>query len=197
MTQDLDATILGALERLTTVFRVLLQEQAKELHLSPIQIQFLIYLNQQPSEFRRVSQLARVFGLTQATVSDSVRVLKEKRLISHKRWKNDGRVITLRLTKKGHNIADKVTTWHDIFFPILQKVPQSEKEVVIKFLIDILISLHNEGKLPVARMCYLCKNFRRDVHPNSPQPHHCLFLNQAINILDTQIDCPHHTPAIV
>ena len=57
--QDVSSKIVVGLERLAQTFRVLLWEEAKEHALSPIQIQFLVYLRYHPPEFCRVSLLAK------------------------------------------------------------------------------------------------------------------------------------------
>ena len=95
---DVDARIVAALERLSQVFRVRLGEEARQRNLSPIQAQLLIYLLHHDVELRRVSQLAREFDLTQATVSDAVASLETKGLVRREQWPDDRRVVTLRLT---------------------------------------------------------------------------------------------------
>ena len=95
---DVDARIVAALERLSQVFRVRLREEARRRNLSPIQAQVLIYLLHHDVQLRRVSQLAREFDLTQATVSDTVAALQTKGLVRREQWPDDRRVVTLRLT---------------------------------------------------------------------------------------------------
>ena len=110
---DVDAKIVAALERLSQVFRVRLREEAWACDLSPTQAQFLIYLLYHDVELRRVSQLAREFDLTQATVSDAVASLETKKLIQREQWPEDRRVLTLRLTPDGEKLATTLSTWAD------------------------------------------------------------------------------------
>lgn len=192
MKPAIDSKVITALEKLANIVRNMLQEQAGELRLSPIQVQILIYLSMQPVEQRRISQLAKVFGLTAATISDSVRVLKEKNLVSQARDEKDARIINLELTDKGRAVAAEGTRWADHFYTIIEDFPLKEKEAVLNFLLKLIASLRETGKLPVARLCLLCQFFRRDVHNDSDRPHHCVFLDKSLGIADLKLDCPHH-----
>ncbi|HKH57793.1 MAG TPA: MarR family transcriptional regulator, partial [Rubrobacter sp.] len=110
---DVDTKLVAALERLSQVFRVRLREEAWKRDLSSTQAQFLIYLLYHDVELRRVSQLAREFDLTQATVSDAVASLETKGLVQREQWPEDRRVVTLRLTKDGEKLAATLSEWAD------------------------------------------------------------------------------------
>jgi DNA-binding MarR family transcriptional regulator len=187
-----DAKIVAALERLGQVFRVLLREKAQEYGLSPIGAQFLVYLLHHAVELRRVSQLAREFDLTQATVSDAVDSLEAKGLIDRERCPEDGRVTTLRLTPEGELVAAVLSTWADTVSAHLDLCPCEEKEVVMRFLMRLIGSLQESGVITVARMCVTCRFFQRDAHPGIGPPHHCRLLDVPLSGSDLRIDCPEH-----
>jgi DNA-binding MarR family transcriptional regulator len=123
--RDVDGKVVAALERLGEVFRLLLREKARENGLSPIQAGFLVYLLHHGVELRRVSQLAREFGLTQATVSDAVDSLEAKGFIGREPWPEDRRVVTLRLTLEGELLAAELSAWAD---PIREHLRHSSPE---------------------------------------------------------------------
>jgi DNA-binding MarR family transcriptional regulator len=193
---DVDAKIVAALERLSQVFRVRLREEAWACDLSPTQAQFLIYLLYHDVELRRVSQLAREFDLTQATVSDAVASLETKKLIQREQWPEDRRVLTLRLTPDGEKRATTLSHWADPVMVHLERFSSEEKETVTRFLIGLIGSLQRSGLITVARMCVTCKFFRQDVHPGEPSPHHCGLLNVPLGAADLRVDCPEHEPAV-
>ena len=193
---DVDAKIVAALERLSQVFRVRLREEAWERDLSPTQAQFLIYLLFHDVELRRVSQLAREFDLTQATVSDAVASLESKGLIQREQWPEDRRVVTLRLTPDGKNLATKLSKWADPVREHLHRFSPDEREAVMRFLIGLIGSLQRSGLITVARMCVACRFFRQDIHPGEPSPHHCTLLDLPLGRADLRVDCPEHEPAI-
>jgi DNA-binding MarR family transcriptional regulator len=106
---DVDARIVAALERLSQALRVRLGEEARERNLSPIQARFLIHLLHHDVELRRVSRLAREFDLTQATVSDAIASLETKGYVRRDPWPEDRRIVTLRLTRDGEDLATSLS----------------------------------------------------------------------------------------
>jgi len=193
---DVDAKVVAALERLSQVFRVRLREEAWERDLSPTQAQFLVYLLHHDVQLRRVSQLAREFDLTQATVSDAVASLETKELVKREEWPEDRRVVTLRLTPNGMNLATNVSRWADPIKEHLERFSPDEREAVMRFLIGLIGSLQTSGLITVARMCVTCKFFRQDIHPGEPSPHHCGLLDIPLGRAHLRVDCPEHEPAV-
>jgi DNA-binding MarR family transcriptional regulator len=193
---DVDAKIVAALERLTQVFRVRLREEAWERDLSPTQAQFLIYLLYHDVELQRVSQLAREFDLTKATVSDAIASLETKGLVHREQWPEDLRVMTLRLTPDGEKLATTLSGWANPIKEHLERFSPEESETVMHFLIGLIGSLQRSGLITVARMCVTCTFFRQDIHPGEPLPHHCALLNVPLGRADLRVDCPEHEPAV-
>jgi DNA-binding MarR family transcriptional regulator len=190
--EDVDAKIVASLERLGQAFRVLLRERAREHDLSPIGVQFLVYLLHHDVELRRVGQLAREFDLTPATVSDAVDSLEAKGLVDRERWPEDRRVITLRLSPEGRLLAAELSSWADTIKEHLIFCPPEEKEVVMRFLMRLIGSLQRSGVVTVARMCVTCRFFRPDTHPGESSPHHCALLDAPLSGSDLRADCPEH-----
>jgi DNA-binding MarR family transcriptional regulator len=189
---DVDARIVAALERLSQVFRVRLREEARRRNLSPIQAQFLVYLLHHDVVLRRVSQLAREFDLTQATVSDAVASLETKGLLRREQWPEDRRVVTLRLTPEGDGLATSLSNWADPIREHVEGFSKGERETAMGFLMELAGSLQRSGLITVARMCVTCRFFRRDVRPGEASPHHCGLLNVPLGCSDLRVDCPEH-----
>jgi DNA-binding MarR family transcriptional regulator len=193
---DVDAKIVAALERLSQVFRVRLREEAWARDLSPTQAQFLIYLHYHDVDLRRISQLAREFDLTRATVSDAVASLETKKLIQRERWPEDRRVMSLQLTPDGEKLATILSGWADPIREHLRPFSPEDREAVMRFLIGLIGSLQRSGLITVARMCTTCRFFRQDIHPGEPSPHHCRFLDVPLGDADLRVDCPEHESAV-
>lgn len=191
----MDAKVVAALERLGQVFRSLLRERAQEHGLSPIGAQFLVYLLHHDVELRRVSQLAREFRLTQATVSDAIASLEAKGLVGRELWPEDGRVVTLRLSTRGELVAAELSGWADTLKEHLDLHSSEEKEVVMGFLMRLIGTLQVSGVITVARMCVTCRFFRRDAHRGMGSPHHCRLLDIPLGDPDLRLDCPEYEHA--
>ncbi len=194
--QDVGSKIVVGLERLAQAFRVLLWEEAKEHALSPIQIQFLVYLRYHPPEFCRVSLLAKEFGLTQATVSDAVTSLEAKGLIVREPAWQDKRILTLRLTPTGDQLATKLAAWAAVIKEQLGQFSNEEQLLLMQFLMHLIESLQRAGLIAVSRMCLTCRFFQADAHPDSAAPHHCRLLDKPLANSDLRLDCLEHELAL-
>lgn len=190
-----DAKIAAALERLSQAFRVLLWEQNKEHNLSPIQIQFLVFLLHHSKTACTVSLLAREFMLTPATVSDALTTLEGKELIERARSEIDRRVATLRLTPQGRKVARKLASWAEVVQAGLAGADPQEKLVVMQFLMRLIANLQQAGVVSVARMCLTCRFFQPNPDSQSLAPHYCRLLNQPLSPAGLRFDCPDHEPA--
>lgn len=193
--QDLETKIIASLERFTHIFRVAIWNSATQTGLSPIQIQFLLFLDAQKVGKRRVSVIAHEFGLTQATVSDSVRVLREKGLLIQKTSTRDKRIAQLHVTAAGKKMIGQLSTWTNEIRDAIVSLPQERREQGLHFLMELLASLHANGCIIPARMCILCLNFRKNAHEDILKPHHCGLLDIALSLSDLKIDCDLHKSA--
>src|SRR5690606_17262000 len=80
--QNISSRIVASLERIAQSFRVLLWQESKTHGLTAIQIQVLIFLLFHSGDKRKVSYLADEFNLTKATISDTIKTLEQKALIT-------------------------------------------------------------------------------------------------------------------
>jgi DNA-binding MarR family transcriptional regulator len=194
--QDMSSKIMAGLERLSQALRGLLWAEAKTYDLSPIQIQFLIYLCYHPLKFCRVSTLAKEFSLTQATVSDAVTSLESKNLLYREVWSEDRRILTLRLTTAGGQLAIKLSTWAMVVKEQLNQFPPAEQEQLMKLLMQLIESLQRVGVIATARICFTCRFFQDNAHPTAPAPHHCRLLDKTLANSELRLDCPEYELAL-
>lgn len=188
----MDKKIITAIERLSCAAAMLLRDFAQKKGLGPIQVQFLIYLDGHSEQFCKVSQLAKEFGLTPATVSDAVRSLKEKRLISGKVSRRDRRVSILKPTLSGKACAKEACAWPEGILRRLKKFPPHIKQNAMIFFMELIATLQKAGIIDVARMCIVCSNFQRNIRPGAKRPHYCTLTNRAIAEAELNIDCERH-----
>jgi len=98
---DTVSKIVVGLERISEAFRALLWEYAKTIGLSPIQIQILIFVAYHREQLCTVSHLAKEFNLTKPTISDAVKALEKKGMISKHKTLVDSRSYFIALTEEG------------------------------------------------------------------------------------------------
>jgi DNA-binding MarR family transcriptional regulator len=184
-----DSRIVAALERISQAFRILLWNESKDFSLTPIQIQVLIFLMSHSEEKRTVTYLAREFNITKATVSDTIKTLTQKELITREYYQEDTRSYTIHLTPKGLDIAQKTSLFAKELFTPIEKLENKEKENFLLNLIGIIHHLQKAGIISLQRMCFSCVHYR----PNHPQGEHfCNLLNIKLETKDLRIDCPEH-----
>lgn len=188
---DLNKVIVVALERLSQAFRTLLWDYAKQERLSPIQIQFLVYIASHPDKRSFVTEIARDFDLTPATVSDAVKTLDQKGLILKEASPADRRRYFLKLTPRGKKLTRDLSGWKGTIVEQLHQFPLETRQTVMIFLLELLESLKTGEVITEAKTCLSCSYFQRDAQADS-DPHLCLLRNVAMNDLDIRIDCPNY-----
>lgn len=189
---EVDSKIAAGLERLSQAFRVLLWEKTKSYQLSPIQVQFLVYLLYHPSSQSTIGHLAKEHTLTPATVSDAITTLEGKKLVARERSVNDRRVAFIGLTPEGKKTARKLASWAEVVRECVAEFPAQEKVVVMKFVMQLIAALQQAEVITLARMCLTCKFFQAQAHPHSASPHHCGLLNKPLADSELRLDCPEH-----
>jgi len=187
--ENIDSRIIAAMERISQAFRVLLWNESKELSLSPIQIQILIFLMFHSEEKRKVSYLAEEFNMTKATISDSIKVLEQKKFIRKEYETHDTRSYIIYLTTKGLEIAKQTASFTNQIQVPITRLNSEDKENLLISLIGIIQHLNSTGVITVQRMCKTCAHFSPG---NGKTQHFCNLLNQKLLDTDLRIDCPEH-----
>ncbi|MCU0821792.1 MAG: MarR family winged helix-turn-helix transcriptional regulator [Spirochaetes bacterium] len=186
---DIDSRLAALIEKLIQVQRLLLWDIAKQYNLSPIQTQFIIFLNTHSQNLCKVSLLAAEFDLTKATVSDAVTSLENKGIIKKIRVENDKRSYILQLTAMGKKISKKIENWQEIIIKNLNKIPNSEKESAYIFLMYLIKSLFDNGVITTARMCLTCGNIVQGLDETQ---HICNITGRSFYNNDVNIDCDNY-----
>jgi DNA-binding MarR family transcriptional regulator len=188
---DVDAKLVAALERVGQALRVQMWDKAKQHGLSPTQLQVLLRLARDPPARRRIGVLAGELDVTHPTVSDAVAVLRRKGLVDRDRG---SRTAALSLSARGRAMADELPDWDHRTRQQLADLPVGDKHATLRLLLDLVAGLQRSGAITVARMCVTCRFFRRDAHPDSPQPHHCALVDAPMHAGDLRVDCAEHQP---
>jgi DNA-binding MarR family transcriptional regulator len=188
---DLDHKIVASLERLSGVFRHLLWQEATHSGLSPLQLQVVVFLRFHAPGQGTVSNLAREYQVSRATISDAVKTLTQKALVSRHADSADLRSHSLRLTPTGEQLADQSSRFAEPLNPPVAGLPASQKLGLYLSLLTLLHELQQAGTIPVQRMCFSCQHYGR-----RPGQHFCHLLNIPLEGPQLRIDCPEHDAAL-
>ncbi len=182
--EDLSSKIVAGLERISQAFKVLLWEKAKQLGLSPIQIQILIFVAHHKSDFNNVSFLAQEFNVTKPTISDAVRVLDKKSMIIKDYSSTDSRSYTIMLSTLGRELVGQTEHFANPIAANLETVDENDREALFRTLTKLIYQLNQQGILTVQRTCYACK-FYQKTNAN----HYCHLLERQLKHSDIRLDC--------
>jgi len=190
--QHIDGKIVVALERISQAFRVLLWNESKEHSLSPIQVQLLIFLLHHGEIKRKVSYLAKEFNMTKATISDTIKTLEHKGLITKTHESLDTRSYTIHLSDKGRAIACQTALFTRELQTPIDKLSADDKDNLLMSLIGIIHHLTKAGVITVQRMCFTCLYYRSNQYGAA---HYCQLLNKKLEQTELRVDCAEHTYA--
>ena len=180
--------IVVGLERISEVFRTLLWEQAKQVGVSPIQIQILIFIAHHKSELCKVSHLAKEFNLTKPTISDAVKALEHKKLIIKDFSEADNRSYIIVLSEKGKTVVASTSTFANPLKTQLETFNEAQLNSVYATLTKLIHNLNKTGMISVQRSCYACA-----FHTKNQGSDYCNFLQKPLMTNDIRLDCPEYS----
>lgn len=182
---DISSKIVAGLQRISEAFKVLLWDKAKNLGLSPIQIQILIFVAYHKTDLCNVSHLAKEFNVTKPTISDAIRVMDKKGLISKQYSSTDSRRYSIGLSQLGQGVIEETADFANPLQTQLQTTNQEELELLFGTLSKLIYQLNRSGILNVQRSCYGCKFYSKQGHQDF-----CKLLNKELLNTDIRLDCP-------
>lgn len=177
--------ITAGLEKIGQVFRSLLWEKAKDLDLSPVQIQLLLFVQQHQPQHNTVSYLAKEFLLTKATISDAVKVLEKKKLVSKHFKPEDGRSYSIKPTVAGKKIIRETENFAEPVARLILQLSSSEKNELWKNISSVIELLYKSGAISVQRNCTNCGHYSIE-----NKTAYCNLLKTRLNFPDIRMDCP-------
>ncbi|HTF82610.1 MAG TPA: MarR family winged helix-turn-helix transcriptional regulator [Cytophagales bacterium] len=189
--ERIESKIVVALERISEAFRVLLWNESKDLGLSPIQIQILIFIRMHPTSLCKISYLAEEFKLTKPTISDAVKSLEQKMLVLKYVEPHDSRSYTLHLTEAGIQLAERLSSFSNVIKRPVEAMSSVQKTQLWFSLLTIINSLRDAGIISVQRNCQSCYKYE-----NKGGVHYCHLMQKTMLNEDLKLDCPDHAPAV-
>jgi len=183
--RDVSSKIIAGLERISEAFKVLLWDKAKLLGLSPIQIQILIFIAYHKNEICNVSHLAKEFNVTKPTISDAIKVLNKKSLITKEYSYSDSRSYSISLSETGTETIGQISDFANPLKQQLNAVDNPELESLFGTLSKLIYQLNTSGILSVQRTCYGCKFYSKESNRD-----YCNLLNKELLNKDIRLDCP-------
>lgn len=188
-TEALSSRIAAGLHKIGLAMKHQAWQQASEEGLSATQGQILAALVTHGS--LTGSELSQRLGVTLPTISDSVRVLVEKRLVAKAPDPRHPRASLLTPTKRGSEVGARARSWPEFLAAAVTDMNAEEQQAFYSGVLKMIRSLQEQGLVPVSGMCVTCLHFRPHVREGA-KPHHCALVDAPLAAEQLRIDCPEH-----
>lgn len=188
-TAPLSSRIATGLHKIGLAMKHQAWQQANEEGLSATQAQILAALATHGE--LTGSELSQRLGVTLPTISDSVRVLVEKKLLTKSPDPRHPRASLLRLTSSGAQLGAQARSWPEFMAASVAELTLEEQRVFFSGVVKMIHSLQEQGLIPLRGMCVTCVHFRPNVRPGAT-PHHCALVDIQLASEKLRLDCPEH-----
>lgn len=178
----LDEHLAQVLERIGEVSLAMRRKQATDL--SPLQLRILDFVNAHSEEQVGVARLSEELQVSKPTISDSVKLLVERKRLERKVDALDARAHKLKIT----SVGKKELTANSPLDQAIAGLSGPGKEAMMLGLLGVLEGLFNSGDLNVQRMCWTCRYY----DGNKKNEHRCLLLEKSLGISELRTDCAEH-----
>lgn len=186
--------LITTLLRLGQATRAIGLEEAREIGLTPVQAQTLLFVKRTKSFATSVGKLATHLDATHASTVGVVDGLVGRGLLVRQTDPRDRRVSLLRLTAAGQEAVRRLERWGHLLDEALAGLSAAERESLERGLGGVIWSLRAAGYLDVAEPCRGCFYFDENAAPGTAEPHHCRLINAFLSEDEAAKDCPDHLP---
>jgi len=137
---DPDQELLFAFEKLCRYFRAWYTQEGKRHDLSPVQVQILIYLLRPLTELQNLTTIANEFFISKASLSDSIKGLMNKKLVTRLSLKNDKREQYINLTRSGKKLAGQLGQIPKVLDLSIRNMRPAEKQRLMTGVLNLMSS---------------------------------------------------------
>ena len=188
-TELLSARIATGLHKIGLAMKQQVWQRANEEGLSPTQGQILAAIVTHGP--LTGSELGQRLGVTLPTISDSVRVLVEKKLLAKSPDPRHPRATLLTPTRKGAQLGSRARSWPEFMAAAVGDLTAEEQRAFFSGVVKMIRGPQDQGLIPVSGMCVTCVRFRPNVR-SGETPHHCALVDAPLANDQVRLDCPEH-----
>lgn len=180
--------VVEILERLCTLLRHDARQRAQPHGLRPVQVEALLYLCRCNRYSDTPQAVAEYLATTKGTVSQTLKILEREGLLEKRPDPEDGRVVRLRLTRRGQELAAALAV------PSWLAVALASDDVAVERLEGdlrhLLGAVQRAAGLQSFGTCHTCRHFLRDDHR-----FRCGLTGEPLSRADSQLLCREHLAA--
>lgn len=164
-------------------------QQASEEGLSATQSQILAALVSHGA--LSGTELSERIGVTLPTISESVRVLVDKGLVTKQPDPRHPRASLVTPTRRGAAAGTRARAWPEFMAAAVSTLSPDEQRAFFTGVVKMISTLQEQGLVPLDGMCITCTQFRPNVRTGD-KPHHCALIDAPLAADQLRIECPDH-----
>lgn len=181
-----DEQIHTILERFCALLRVEARAHGAADGLLPVQIEVLHYLSQCNRYSDTLQGVTEFLGQTKGTVSQTVKILESRGLVSKVPDANDRRLVHIRITSAGRGLLSKVVP-AQFLVEGLQTLPANDIQRTAKGLRELLRAVQSANHFKSFAACKTCR-----FNEKSDNGFRCGLTNEALCGSDIELICREH-----
>ena len=179
--------IYDCVERLSEVLRIDSRQAGAVYGLQPVQLQVLHYLSICNRYSDTPMAVTEYLGQTKGTVSQTLKVLENKGLLSKYVDKIDKRVSHLKISARGKRVLTQLIPT-SMFVNASGALSEQEQSEITASLKKLLAALIQTNKLKTFGVCNSCR-FNKILEGNA---YFCDYVQEALSSNDVQLICREH-----
>lgn len=175
--------IYTLIERMGNLLKAETRTKGAELGLQPVQHDALYYLSICNRYSDHLLALTKFLGLTKGTVSQTLKLIESKGLITKVKDVTDKRIIHIQLTEAGwHYIGE--STPPENFVSTISSLSEKQQDDLVSQLRQCLLTYQNFNKVSGFGVCRSCRYNQPD-----HQSHYCSLVKQPLTAVDIEKIC--------
>jgi DNA-binding MarR family transcriptional regulator len=179
--------LLELVECLGRLIRGDLRARGAASSLQPVHLQALMYLREANRYSNTPQALAEYLGSTKGTVSQSLLVLYRRGLLERYADERDGRVVRLRLSRRGEKLVATEGLLGAAWEKALAGLPKADVSTARRVLQAVLLDFQRAGGSRSFGVCRTCTQFRRE-----PSGFRCGLTGEELSEDDSRHICREH-----
>lgn len=173
-------------ERLAALMRVAARQASSPHSLQPVQLEALRYLAGCNKFSDTPMAVTEYLGQTKGTVSQTLKALEAKGLLTKQQNPNDKRSAHLKITPQGRAlIAESIPT--PAFLAVSDAMNNAERDALGTQLHKLLSGLLQANRMRTFGLCSSCKHHRK-----TAAGYHCNLVNQPLAQSEVNLICREH-----
>ncbi|MDX2506110.1 MAG: MarR family winged helix-turn-helix transcriptional regulator [Gammaproteobacteria bacterium] len=179
--------IYDYIERLGNLLRTGSRHDLAEYGLQPIHLEVLHYLSLCNRYSDTPMGVTDYLGQTKGTVSQTLKVLEKKRLLSKHPDSNDKRITHLKISSAGKKLIDEIIP-SSLFIHACEQLTERSQTQTIKALKELLQAIQYANSMKSFGVCHTCRYNQK----NENNGYFCELTQESLSSDDIQLICREH-----